>query len=152
MGSSRGGELWLVSGTWSDAEREELIICEKELLASVLNLECLGPLLRARYVYEFTDNTPAMGPMRTMGPRTATMQLLVRRRLALAERYGWRLAAERVSTRNNLWADLGSKGRVDEVDRQAEQLGLRVQHVPVPPASRCTERLLCVAREMRSQG
>lgn len=143
------GVLLLVSGTWSEAEREGLIICEKELLASLLGLECLGPLLQASHIYEFTDNSPAMGAMRTMGPRTPAMQLLVRRRLALAERRGWRLAAERVSTHNNLWADLGSRGRIDEVERQAERLGLRSRHVPVPWESRCTERLLRVALESR---
>lgn len=145
------GVLLMVSGCWSDEEREVLIICEKELLASVMGLECLGPLMDVHHVYEFTDNTPALGAMRAISPRTPTMQLLVRRRIALAECHGWRLAAERVSSRNNLWADLGSRGHADEVERQAAQLGLRVRRVTVPVQSRCTATLLGIARELRAQ-
>lgn len=145
------GVLLILSGCWSEEERRLLIICEKELWASLLGLECLGPLMEVSHIYEFTDNTPALGAMRSMGPRTATMQQLVRRRAAVAEAQGWRLAAERVSSRNNLWADLGSRGRVAEVERQAGLLGLRVWHVEVPWSSRCTAQLIGVAREVRAQ-
>ena len=43
---------------------------------------------------------------------------------------GVREAAERVGSKSNLWADLGSRGRSDEVVRQAAALGWSVRRVP----------------------
>ena len=44
---------------------------------------------------------------------------------------GVREAPERIGSKSNLWADLGSRGRSAEVVRQAAALGLSVRHVPV---------------------
>ena len=38
-------------------------------------------------------------------------------------------AAERVGSKSNLWADLASRGRLDDVLQQAHQLGLRTRVV-----------------------
>ena len=102
-------------------------LCDKELWASTAGLATLGPLLGVEYVYEFTDSTVALGAMTRLTPTTERMQQLVRQRLALAERWRWRLAARRVSSKNNLWADLASRGQAVEVAAQAAALGLRVR-------------------------
>ena len=41
-------------------------------------------------------------------------------------------ATERITSKSNLWADLGSRARFGELRRQAEELGLRVRRVAVP--------------------
>jgi hypothetical protein len=51
-------------------------------------------------------------------------------------------SAERVTSKSNLWADLGSRGRTAEVERQALALGLAFELVSPPPAWRCTAALL----------
>jgi len=64
-----------------------------------------------------------------MTPSLEGMQRLVGLRLATAERHGWRLAARRISSKNNLWADMGSRGHAAEVEEQARRLGLRVERL-----------------------
>ena len=104
-----------------------MLICEKELLASTVGLRTIAPLLQVNNIYEFTDSTVALGAMTRLTPTTERMQQLVRQRLALAERWRWRLAARRISSKNNLWADLASRGQAVEVAAQAAALGLRVR-------------------------
>ena len=41
----KGRELLVVWGEWTEAERTELIICEKELVASTVGLRTLAPML-----------------------------------------------------------------------------------------------------------
>jgi hypothetical protein len=124
----RGDVVLLVVGTWTAAQRE-LLICEKELIASTVGLCTLGPRLDAAFIYEYTDSTVALAAMTSMTPSLEGMQRLVGQRLAMAERHGWRLAARRVSSKNNLWADLGSRGHAAEVAEQARRLGLRVEYL-----------------------
>ena len=102
-----------------------MIIAEKELLASTLALRTLGPLLGADCIFEFTDSTVALAAMVSLTPALEGMQRLIQQRLLLAEQHGWRLAARRVSSKGNLWADLASRGRLSDVLRQAAALGLR---------------------------
>ena len=82
-------------------------------------------------MYEFTDSMVALSAMRSLAPATAIMQRLVVQRLAFAEAHGLRLVGVRISTGNNLWADLGSRGRADEIANQVAVLGLR--HVTWDP-------------------
>ena len=118
-------------GQWCADEREWLI-CEKELFASTVGLRTFAPWLGATCIYEFTDSMVALSAMRSLTPTTEIMQRLVSERLVMAEANGWRLVGERISTSNNLWADLGSRGNVLEVERQAVRLGLRpVRWTPV---------------------
>ena len=63
------GELLYVYGEWTEDERELLIICEKELLASTWGLVAFAPWLQ-RAVVSWTDNTVAMAAMRSMAPRS----------------------------------------------------------------------------------
>lgn len=127
-----GGELLLVLGEWDEREREQLLICEKELYASTAGLTVLAEAAGFREVWSFTDNTVALAAMRSMAPKTTRMQLLTEARTSWMFENGVREAAERISTKNNLWADLGSRGRVDVVLQQAERLGLRWRVLEVP--------------------
>ena len=126
----REDELLLMAGEWTGEQRDGMIIAEKELLASTLALRTLGPLLGADCIFEFTDSTVALAAMVSLTPTLEGMQRLTQQRLLLAERYGWRLAARRVSSKGNLWADLASRGRLADVLRQAVALGLRPRVVP----------------------
>ena len=128
----RGSELLLVEGRWSEAERQHLLICDLELAASTFGLVALQPELGSNFVYSFTDNTVAMAAMRSYSPSTACMQQLTESRVA------WMLASnvweatERITSKSNLWADLGSRARSADVIAQASALGLTVRRVDVP--------------------
>ena len=105
----REDELLLMAGEWTGEQRDRMIIAEKELLASTLALRTLGPLLGADCIFEFTDSTVALAAMVSLTPALEGMQRLTQQRLLLAEQHGWRLAARRVSSKGNLWADLASR-------------------------------------------
>ena len=138
----------LVEGTWSTEERS-LLICELELLASTIGLVALAPLAGLSYVYSFTDNTVAEAAMRTLTPSTPVMAELTARRCEWLMARGVAESAERVSNKSNLWADLGSRGRTEEVERQARQLGLAFELVSQPAGWRCTAALLALSHEAK---
>ena len=73
------GEMLYAYGEWTKDERELLIICEKELLASTWGLVAFAPWLQQGVVLG-TDNTVAMAAMRSMAPRTEVMQAITARR------------------------------------------------------------------------
>ena len=129
------GEILLTHGEWTKEELADstFTIAEKELLASTLGLVTLAPMADLRYVYSFTDNTNAMSAMRRLKPRSLRAERMVAARLLWMEQRGILEAAERVTTGANLWADLGSRMRANEVVRQAQALGLRVRMVEAPP-------------------
>ena len=120
----RGTELLYVAGEWSEAERIGLPIAEKELIASTLGLVVLGRAVGAQCIYSFTDNTVAQAAMRSLTPTSAAMQHLVHRRTGWLVSHSMLEWSERITSKANLWADLGSRGRIDEVVRQAQRLGL----------------------------
>lgn len=122
-----GGVVYMVAGVWSE-EDAELIIAEKELVASMVGLVALTELLEWKYVWEFTDNTVALAAMRTMTPSTAFMQQLISARAAWMYGRGVFSAVERITSLNNLWADVGSrpvtKGGPEAVRQDAAARGL----------------------------
>jgi hypothetical protein len=134
----------LVEGVWTARERS-MLICELELLASTIGLVTLAPLAQLSHVYSFTDNTVAMAAMRTLTPSTPVMAELTARRCEWLLETGVAESAERVTSKSNLWADLGSRGRTAEVERQASALGMAIEIVTPPPAWRCTAALLSSA-------
>ena len=71
---------------------------------------------------------------RIVGVRT---EWLMQRRIAESVR--------RVTSQANLWADLGSRGDLDEVLQQAAALGMRTRVLEVPGAWRDTEEWLLPA-------
>ena len=138
-----GGEVLMVEGRWSDAERA-LDIGEKELFASTAGLAALAAPAQLRSVVSFTDSMVALSAMRTCAPGTARLQALVAARVEWMRAHGMREAAERVGSRSNLWADLGSRGKSEEVVRQAAALGWSVRRVPAAEDWATPEWLLSV--------
>ena len=55
------GELLYAYGEWTEDERQLLVICEKELLASMWGLVAFAPWLQ-RTVVSWTDNTEWQWP------------------------------------------------------------------------------------------
>ena len=139
-----GEELLTVSGEWSEAERAGLIIAEKELFASTVGVIALAQATGMSDAWSFTDNTVALSAMRSMTPSTPRMQELAAARVEWMVEHGVREAAERISTKANLWADWGSRGKLMDVERQAQQMGLRVRRVEPPPEWRSAAFLLRV--------
>ena len=127
-----GDELLLVEGRWSEQEREHLLICDLELAASTMGLLALQPITQHQHVYSFTDNTVAMAALRSLTPATACMQTLTLQKVAWLLEQGVSEASERITSKANLWVDLGSRARVGEVMTQAVAAGLRVRRVDVP--------------------
>ena len=138
------GALLYVEGQWSPEERRRLSIAELELLASTFGLVALAPSLPP-CVVSFTDNTVAGAVMRSAAPRTARLQWLAARRTMWLHEQGRLEGVGRVTSRNNVWADLGSRGQMPEVLRQAAELQISAQRVSVPPEWRDTTELLSVA-------
>jgi hypothetical protein len=126
-----GDELLYLDGVWTADERE-LLICDLELAASTFGLVALQPCAAKSFVYSYTDNTVAMAAMRGLTPSTLAMQALTAARVEWLLDSGVAEAAERVTSKANLWADLASRGRTDEMLRQAAALGLRCRRVEVP--------------------
>ena len=90
--------------------------------------------------------------MRKLTPSTPIMAELTARRCEWLIEHGVSESAERVTSKSNLWADLGSRGRTAEVEHQARQLGLAFELVPQPAEWRCTAALLDLSREAEGEG
>jgi hypothetical protein len=140
------GEMLYVYGEWTSDERELLIICEKELLASTWGLVAFAPWLQ-KVVVSWTDNTVAMAAMRSMAPRTEVMQEITARRTEYLFHGEILEESRRITSKANLWADLGSRGQMDAATQQATACGLRgAREVAVCPEWHDTSALCAIAR------
>jgi hypothetical protein len=126
-----GGELFFVEDHWLPQE-QPMVIAEKELLASTLGLVALAPAAGFDSVVSFTDNTVAQAAMRYSTPSTHIMQQLAHHRSEWLVSTGRIEAAARLTSKANLWADLGSRGQLHIVRRQAEAMGLTLRRVAIP--------------------
>jgi hypothetical protein len=134
-----GKEILYVAGTWDQEEKEELIIADKELYASTVGLVVLAKAARFTSVYSFTDNTVAMAAMRNLTPSSPPSQALTVARIDWMTAHGVREAAERITSKSNLWADLISrKGGERIFVAQAEALGFSVKRLSIPKEWRDT--------------
>ena len=138
------GTLLWCGDAWSPAVRDQLHINEKELFASTAGLMALAPAARLSGVLNFTDNTVAMSAMRSCTAQSARMQELCVARVDWMLTHGVNEAALRVSTHHNLWADMGSRNRAEEMERQAEALGLRVQRVSTVAQMQTADHLVAL--------
>lgn len=133
-----------VADVWAAAESATMIIAELELLASTLGLVALAPWLPLDVV-SFTDNTVAEAAMRRLSTRTPIMQAVARRRTCWMQAEGRVEVARRITSKANLWADIGSRpelGGWREVARQAAALGYPAELIAVPQGWRDIEGLL----------
>ena len=129
------GTLLFAVGEWTEEERRQLGIAELELLASTFGLVAFAQWL-PRCVVSFTDNTVAQAAMRAAAIRSAGMQQIVAARTRWLMEQGIAEAARRITTEANLWADWGSRGQLERVLAQAEQLQLPWRRCAVPEAWR----------------
>ena len=142
------GVCVMVAGEWTAAERS-MPICELELLASTFGFVALAPWLPLD-VYTYTDNTVAQAAMRMrrLTAHAAPMQAIVRRRTAWLHAAGRLEAPRRITSKANVWADVGSRpelGGPAAVARMAEAAGLGFVRVAVPADWRDTAALrLCL--------
>ena len=127
-----GDEVLLVEHAWT-AEERGLDISVKEMIASTVGARALVPLAGLTAVYNYTDNMVALSALRTGTPSTRQLQALTAWHFDWLRSSGIREAPERIGSKSNLWADLASRGRSNEVIRQAAALHLRVKRVAVPP-------------------
>ena len=118
-----GDEVLMTGGEWTVEERS-LDISVKELYASTAGLATLAPVAGWSAVYNFTDSMVALATMRSATPQSVRLQELSARRVQMLIAMGLREAPERISSKSNLWADLGSRGRSAWVVAQASSLGL----------------------------
>ena len=131
-----GNELLYVEGQWTPEERKHLIIADLELAASTFGLVSILPETGVKSCYSFTDNTVAQAAMRTQSPSREVMQALTAARVDWMLDNGVGEAVERITSKANTWADWLSRGRLEDVLRQAAMLGLRPRRVAVPDAWR----------------
>ena len=127
----RDGVLLYAQDVWSADEQAQLGIAEMELLASTFGLVAFADHL-PRCVVSYTDNTVAQAAMRAAAVRAAPMQHLVAVRTRWLLERGVAESSRRITTTANLWADWGSRGRLDRVLEQAAQLQLQTQRCHVP--------------------
>ena len=140
------GELLYAYGEWTEDERKLLIICEKELLAPTWGLVAFAPWLQ-RTVVSWTDNTVVMVAMRSMAPSSEVMQAITARRTEYLFHGEILEKSRRITSKANLWADLGSRGQMAAAVRQAAACGLQgVREVAVCPEWRDTSALCATAR------
>ena len=131
-----GRTLFWCGGEWSPEVKEDVHINEKELYASTAGLITLADVATFTSVYNFTDSTAAMGAMRNFTAESPRMQELISVRAEWMLARGVAEAPCRVTSHQNLWADLASRGWSAQMERQAEALGLAVLRVPVVAAMR----------------
>ena len=138
------GEVWMVAGEWTEAERS-MLICDLELLASTFGLVAFGAELGSRWVWSFTDNTVAEAAMRHGRARSPQMQAMLARRGVWMHERGLLEVSRRISSQANVWADVGSRaelGGLAAVRDMAAAMGLGFRELHVPPEWRDTAGLL----------
>ena len=140
--------LLYVVGEWTAVERDTLSIAEKELIASTLGLVTLSPAADLSSVYSFTDNVEAQAAMRERKPSSAALHAVSAWRSEWLLASGVLEASERITSKANLWADLGSRGGLDEVVAQAAALNLTAREVLVSSEwSDCAARAVQVVQQ-----
>jgi hypothetical protein len=102
------GVVYMVSGVWGELDRD-LIIADKELVASTIGLFVLGEALQFHYVWEYTDNTVALSAIRSLTPSTPLSQRLCAARVIWCSDRSVFVMGERITSANNEWADIGSR-------------------------------------------
>lgn len=136
------GEVLVVGGEWTE-EEQQLRIEVLELLASTIGLVTFAQWL-PRDVVSYSDNVLAVSAMRSLRARSAPMQRLLARRVQWLLDEGRTETALRVTSRRNVWADVGSrpeKGGVAAVAAAAAAAGYAVRVLIAPREWRSTDAL-----------
>ena len=80
--------------------------------------------------------------MRSLAPSSDVLELqvMVAWRVRILRSGQIRSAAERISSKNNKWADLGSRGRIEEVLKEVKEMGLAAKRWRIDQRDRLAER------------
>ena len=124
--------LFYVADTWESCGGAALPIHVKELFASTVGLVCFTTALGWTGAYNFTDNVVAQQAMKGTLPKCEAMQLLCSARTEWLTSNSVLEAAHRITTKANLWADLGSRRAAGEMVAQAQSLGLDAHQLHTP--------------------
>jgi hypothetical protein len=138
-----GDTVLATAGVWTEEERG-MLICDLELLASTFGLVTFGDRIPV-HVVSYTDNTVAQAAMGKQTARSPAMQAMLARRTAWLHERGGAEVSRRITSKANVWADVGSRpelGGLAEVQRQAEAMGFSFEQLAVPAAWRDTAGLL----------
>jgi hypothetical protein len=130
--------LLLVVGQWTAWEVEAFTINVTEFVAEDLGLFTIIRHVgcQVRYVVSFVDNEAAEGASNSLASSAPIFQALTLRRQRFHELTGVHARSERITSKNNLWADWGSRGDEAKIRAAAERKGLDV--ITLEPCS--TER------------
>ena len=90
------------------------------------------------HALEFTDNEPCEGATDKASSSNEMFQRLIAERTTFIMERGIYAHSERITSKANLWADMLSRGLVDEVCAAARAAGLNPVRVPVPLQVRST--------------
>jgi len=137
-----GRHVLATAGLWTVEERG-MLICDLELLASTFGLVTFGSRIPL-HVVSYTDNTVAQAAMGRQAARSPAMQAMLARRTGWLHERGGAEVARRITSKANIWADVGSRpelGGLAEVRRQAEAMGFSFEEMAVPAAWRGTAGL-----------
>ena len=113
------GVVYMVSGVADRGPLDrDLIIADKELVASTVGFFVLGEALQFQYVWEDTDNTVALSAIRSLTPSTPLSQRLCAARVIWCLDRSVFVMGERITSANNEWADIGSRPVTHGAGRQ----------------------------------
>ena len=133
---------------WLDWERECFHINVTEALATSISLDVFGEgvpgVHMVSVIHEAVDNTTAEHSAHANRSKSRELHMsrtLSRRALSLA-RLGITSTTMRVSTKQNLFADLLSRGAVEEFLWAARQCGFEPIRLAIPGAARSTHFLI----------
>lgn len=127
----RADDLLIVCGEWSEDEKR-LNIATLELLAATWGPVALTTGDVGSELVSFTDNVIVAKELRVGWSDDSLRNAVLTRRSEWLRAAGQREAVARVTSKNNVWADWGSRGQLPKVVAAARAAGLRVVHVPVP--------------------
>ena len=125
--------VYEMCGEWNENTRD-MNIADKEYLASTAGLLGLHPFIDTTYIWEWTDNAVALAAIQRLTPSRPIMQELSVLRTEWLQESLVFTAGERITSKNNLWADWGSRGRVDWLQAHAIELGFNVVQVALNEA------------------
>lgn len=127
--------VYAVAGEWVGDE-VDLRIELQELFASTVGAVAFSRAgVLPRDFVSYSDNTTAMAAMRALRSTAAPVQRLMARRTQWLHEAGHVEVSRRITSENNVWADLGSrpeKGGVLALAASVAAAGLRFVLLPVP--------------------
>ena len=143
MGEPARPRMLFVEGRWLPVECVEMHIGAMEFklqnIALMTLYDAAGGEGVITHALEFTDNAGSEGATDTGSSGAEVFQRLIAERAEFILERGIYTHSERITSKANRWADMLSRGLVDEVTAEATALGLEPTRIPIEPEVRSTE-------------